>query len=71
VLIENVQGFAPRCFLSIIDLSEVKNRSLRDFAGFEPSILNNTVVSMKLTVLLSDRGTQKHNGCILPKNLWQ
>jgi len=60
--LENLDGLAPRLFLTVIDLAQVERVALHHPAAGHPPVFRQAVIPVFLAIFLSRRVAQKHNG---------
>ena len=60
IFVEHLQGFAPGCFLTVVNLPQIQHRPLCRLVGPHPTVLHHAEVAMLLTIFLSNLGAKKH-----------
>ena len=65
LLVEPLQNPAPRLFLAIVDLTQIKHRALDDPASGAAPVFHNGPIPVFLAVLLPLGVAQKHDGFAL------
>jgi hypothetical protein len=60
LLIEDFQCFAPRCLLTVVDLTQIQDPALRHLSRLQPAALHHAVVVMLFAILHPFVAAQKH-----------
>src|ERR1700730_16372751 len=62
VLLKNLDRFAPRPFLAVVDLAQIKHVALNHAPETANAlVLHNAEIAVALAVLLANRSAQKHD----------
>lgn len=62
ILAEEIDGLAPRSFLSAIEFAEIEDVALKHLGAMESAIFDDTPVEVFFAILEPFRATKKHDG---------